>query len=182
MSRFHLQSRPRTFKGGQPRGPGHGSLLVPFRVGFLSSQHGLFLGKWKRTPRLQARRCPAAKHTARASSALCSSGHEVGRLVLLATTCKATHVVRHHMSSTGSSARRPHRAPLMETSPPHIYRAICTAEGSLALEGPGWHSPGGGEEGPIDSPKCRQGDRNGHDPGHDPQEFLSKSLRGKTRG
>ena len=48
MSQFHLQSGPRTFTGGQPRGPGDGSLLVPFRVGFLSSQHGLFLGKWKR--------------------------------------------------------------------------------------------------------------------------------------
>ena len=48
MNRFHLQSGPRTFTGGQPSGPGHGSLLVSFRVGFLSSQHGLFLGKWKR--------------------------------------------------------------------------------------------------------------------------------------
>lgn len=40
------------------------------------------------------------------------------------------------------------------------------------------HSPGGGEEGAIDSTKRGQGNRNGHDPGHDPEEFLSKSLGG----
>ena len=45
MILFHLQSAPRTFKGGQPEAPG---LCPPFQRGFLSSQHGLFPGKWKK--------------------------------------------------------------------------------------------------------------------------------------
>lgn len=44
----------------------------------------------------------------------------------------------------------------------------------------GNHSPGGGEKRAIDASKCGQGNRDGHDPGHDPQKLLSKSLGKKT--
>lgn len=71
MSQFHLQSGPRSSTGGQPRGPRHGSLLVPFRVGLLSSQHGLFLGKWKRDSE------------AAGKTLSCCQAHSLGLLSLL---------------------------------------------------------------------------------------------------
>lgn len=69
--------------------------------------------------------------------------------------------------------------PCGQTSPLNTHRTMDTEKWSRNALGK--HSPGGGEERAIDASKCGQGNRDGHDPGHDPQKLLSKSLGKKTR-